>query len=358
MRQTRRRSLDSRQLRYTRSRVWHEAFPLSLSSSIHLRRACAAFICREPQMSSSFSGAQLPLTAFFNPRSAQESKGKSAKPKVAARRTEQASGQDRDQEPPRKKQKQKENVTPRTINSSSRNVFDKQAGGSRSRANVHSAVPHIGEDPGEDELVAILSPPEARSRDNDSHREVIDVDVPPSGLGNKSSTLASSHRQAPVTPKLDKRLHPLLAAASLPSPPPTAPTYKRARDVRHEESSPSHAEGRSSYPDLEHSSPHPQETGSCNSFYQLVHGLILYSNPRHSNFPCHCCAGCRGQRRHCASVSSKRERDVYASSSLTAQSILSLDAYTPCAPSTSVIIFRPMGPIIPKPRIVDTSLRV
>lgn len=159
----------------------------------------------------SVAGAQLPLTAFFNTQSSQQPKRKAAEPRVATRRKDPADLQ-RDAGPSKKRKRQKENLA-----ISSRIAVEQQ-----------DSAECTLEDASEGNLadVSVLQQG-SPSEDRLSRRSnIIDLShSPPS-----SSSLPPLHtEQPPATPVAQIRPDRPLAAASLPSPPLTAPTAKRAR---------------------------------------------------------------------------------------------------------------------------------
>ncbi|OSC98678.1 hypothetical protein PYCCODRAFT_1470824 [Trametes coccinea BRFM310] len=193
-------------------------------------------------MPSPFGGGQLPLTAYFGPRSSQSTgsrrSGRSAEGQTPAKRKDSPGGE-KAVARLKKKQKQNENETLNetlTKNRGQRSLADAlKAQGSTSRkkdspplASVSSVAREIDRDDGD----SLRVPPLRQDGAMIPPGEVV-CGGPPAG----SSAMLLRDR-TPTTPTRHYRLHRTLAIASLPSPPLTAPTAKHLRRVRHEQEVP------------------------------------------------------------------------------------------------------------------------
>nr|VWO94742.1 C2H2-type domain-containing protein [Ganoderma boninense] len=178
----------------------------------------------------SVGGGQLPLSAFFT--SSGSSGKRSTKPKVASKRKESPVRAQAGQLP-RKKRKQKENVTPsgdQIIENATPNL-DSPPSASKTRRRQSS-----NEETESGEVDALMELVDGAEASESATHSLIDLTIDgPDIIKASAPKHAHNLNTPPLTPDAQSRHRDFNSITSLPSPPLTAPDVKRGRKKRDEE---------------------------------------------------------------------------------------------------------------------------
>ncbi|KAI0722207.1 hypothetical protein C8T65DRAFT_134921 [Cerioporus squamosus] len=184
-------------------------------------------------------GAQLPITAYLETSGKSSKRAKKTGSFKASPKRESSPGRDREAEPPKKKRKQKENLTPQT---SLQDVESKQDGPSSSSRPRRSPRRRGASDPeggagdqergGREDLVVVL---DATGKDMVTRKAVVDLTSTGLDDGPRLEATITESCTPPLTPQHRGPHRGNLAGGSLPSPPLTVPNVRRLQKSRRDE---------------------------------------------------------------------------------------------------------------------------